>query len=219
VQKIHTDYNVADLLTKAFDGPRPSNGFKDGLEHGLKTIVREKVNTGIVFINSGSLLVNPVKQFWQTATASTLADGTLELRTTIDTIEYTITEASIRSKLQLADALGITMLPNTDIFEGQEASSVTQPQPSSTKVPPTPSVTPPTPSVTPPTPFVTQPTPPTTQPIPSEATPVPPLSEPTPPTPNADTTNDSPSPSPAHEPMEHTFEQPSTDHQPLTLRQ
>ncbi|GKF60555.1 hypothetical protein Tco_0177341 [Tanacetum coccineum] len=58
-----------------------------------------------------------VKQFWQTATASTLVDGTLELRATIDTIEYTITEASIRSKLQLADASGITMLPNTEIFE------------------------------------------------------------------------------------------------------
>ncbi|GJT01026.1 hypothetical protein Tco_0822195 [Tanacetum coccineum] len=59
-----------------------------------------------------------VKQFWQTATASTLADGTLELRATIDTLEYTITEASVRSKLQLADASGISMLPNTEIFEG-----------------------------------------------------------------------------------------------------
>ncbi|GJZ19174.1 hypothetical protein Tco_0555764 [Tanacetum coccineum] len=59
-----------------------------------------------------------VKQFWQTATANTLADGTLELQATIDTIVYTITEASIRHKLRLADALGITMLPNNEIFEG-----------------------------------------------------------------------------------------------------
>ncbi|GJS80455.1 hypothetical protein Tco_0730336 [Tanacetum coccineum] len=59
-----------------------------------------------------------VKQFWQTATANTLADGTLELHATIDTIVYTITEASIRNKLQLADASGITMLPNNEIFEG-----------------------------------------------------------------------------------------------------
>ncbi|GJR34156.1 hypothetical protein Tco_1209840 [Tanacetum coccineum] len=59
-----------------------------------------------------------VKQFWQTATASTLADGTLELRATINTLEYTITEASVRSKLQLADASGISMLPNSEIFEG-----------------------------------------------------------------------------------------------------
>ncbi|GJT56579.1 hypothetical protein Tco_0991633 [Tanacetum coccineum] len=61
-----------------------------------------------------------VKQFWQTATAKTLADGTLELHATIDTIVYTITEASIRNKLQLADASGITMLPNNEIFEGME---------------------------------------------------------------------------------------------------
>ncbi|GJW80305.1 hypothetical protein Tco_0144280 [Tanacetum coccineum] len=59
-----------------------------------------------------------VKQFWQTATANTIADGTLELHATIDTTEYTITEASIRDKLHLADASGITMLPNNEIFKG-----------------------------------------------------------------------------------------------------
>ncbi|GKB93560.1 hypothetical protein Tco_0979697 [Tanacetum coccineum] len=59
-----------------------------------------------------------VKQFWQTATANTIADGTLELHATIDTSEYTITEASIRDNLHLADASGITMLPNNEIFEG-----------------------------------------------------------------------------------------------------
>ncbi|GJR90236.1 hypothetical protein Tco_0214247 [Tanacetum coccineum] len=50
-----------------------------------------------------------VKQFWQTATARTLADGTQQLNATIDTIEYTITEESVRRQLQLADASGIHM--------------------------------------------------------------------------------------------------------------
>ncbi|GJS24420.1 hypothetical protein Tco_0453052 [Tanacetum coccineum] len=59
-----------------------------------------------------------VKQFWQTATTNTVADGTLEINATIDTIGYTITEASIRDTLQLGDATGITMLPNDEIFEG-----------------------------------------------------------------------------------------------------
>ncbi|GJX00547.1 hypothetical protein Tco_0184460 [Tanacetum coccineum] len=69
--------------------------------------------------------------------------------------------------------------------------------------------------------FVVPPTPPTTQPIPSEATTIPPLSQPAPPTPIVETTTASPSPSPlpAHEPMEHTFEQKSTDQQPPTPRQ
>ncbi|GKC48318.1 hypothetical protein Tco_1066040, partial [Tanacetum coccineum] len=50
--------------------------------------------------------------------ANTLADGTLELHATIDTIMYTITESSIRNKLHIANASGITMLPNNEIFEG-----------------------------------------------------------------------------------------------------
>ncbi|GKB38756.1 hypothetical protein Tco_0883698 [Tanacetum coccineum] len=59
-----------------------------------------------------------IKQFWQTATANTQADGSLEINATIDTIGYTITEASIRDSLQLEDATGITMLPNDELFGG-----------------------------------------------------------------------------------------------------
>ncbi|GJR91366.1 retrovirus-related pol polyprotein from transposon TNT 1-94 [Tanacetum coccineum] len=55
---------------------------------------------------------------FQTATTNTNADGTLEINATIDTIGYSITEASIRNTLQLGDATGITMLPNDEIFEG-----------------------------------------------------------------------------------------------------
>ncbi|GKC10595.1 hypothetical protein Tco_1007377, partial [Tanacetum coccineum] len=57
-----------------------------------------------------------VKQFWQTATARTLADGTQQLNATIDSIEYTITEESVRRQLQLADDSGITMLQNEEIL-------------------------------------------------------------------------------------------------------
>ncbi|GJY95694.1 hypothetical protein Tco_0512055 [Tanacetum coccineum] len=59
-----------------------------------------------------------VKQFWQTATTRTLADGTQQLNATIDSIEYTITEESVRRQLQLADASGINMLQNEEIFAG-----------------------------------------------------------------------------------------------------
>ncbi|GKE64296.1 hypothetical protein Tco_1518457, partial [Tanacetum coccineum] len=59
-----------------------------------------------------------VKQLWQTATSNTIADGTLEIHATIDTIGYTITGVSIRDRLQLADATGITMFPNDEIFDG-----------------------------------------------------------------------------------------------------
>ncbi|GJT85947.1 putative ribonuclease H-like domain-containing protein [Tanacetum coccineum] len=107
VEKIHTDLNVADLLTKPFDGPRNSMDLQM-----------------YALTNNPTIHDSLVKQFWQTATAQTLADGTLELQATIDTIEYTITEASIRSKLKLADASGITMFPNNEIFEGLGAYGV-----------------------------------------------------------------------------------------------
>ncbi|GJT67612.1 putative ribonuclease H-like domain-containing protein [Tanacetum coccineum] len=142
VEKIHTDLNVADLLTKPFDGPRFNFLVHVFLSFrlilaGMAWIYRCK--EGVIrslfwfaeimdFLRGSNLkyalTTNPtiydslVKQFWQTATAKTLADGTLELHATIDTIVYTITEASIRHKLQLADASGITMLPNNKIFEG-----------------------------------------------------------------------------------------------------
>ncbi|GJR60287.1 putative ribonuclease H-like domain-containing protein [Tanacetum coccineum] len=59
-----------------------------------------------------------VKQFWQTATVRTLANGTQQLVASIDSKEYTITEASVRSKLQLADAIGIHNLFDAEIYAG-----------------------------------------------------------------------------------------------------
>ncbi|GJT60452.1 hypothetical protein Tco_1003985 [Tanacetum coccineum] len=95
VEKIHKDLNVADLLTKPFDGPRfnylvVSIGFAEiaGFSRGG--------------FNLGCLNANP-----------TIYDSL-----NIDTIRYTISEASIRDSLQLEDATGITMLPNDDLFEG-----------------------------------------------------------------------------------------------------
>ncbi|GJZ63922.1 ribonuclease H-like domain-containing protein, partial [Tanacetum coccineum] len=105
------------------------HGYKRSTIDKTLFIKRDKKDIMLVQMNSMDLQMyalttyptiydSLVKRFWKTATANTLADGTLELQTTIDTIVYTITEASIRNKLQLADASGITMLPNNEIFEG-----------------------------------------------------------------------------------------------------
>ncbi|GJR56293.1 putative ribonuclease H-like domain-containing protein [Tanacetum coccineum] len=56
-------------------------------------------------------------QFWQTATARTLDNGEIELTATIDGTVKTVTEASVRRHLQLADADGISSLPTTKTFE------------------------------------------------------------------------------------------------------
>ncbi|GKA29220.1 putative ribonuclease H-like domain-containing protein, partial [Tanacetum coccineum] len=81
VEKIHTDFNVADLLTKAFDGPRMASLKYCDKHNQVGFLKKPEESAGFAEI---------------TATASTLADGTLELRATIDTLEYTITEASVR---------------------------------------------------------------------------------------------------------------------------
>ncbi|GJR21816.1 putative ribonuclease H-like domain-containing protein [Tanacetum coccineum] len=114
VEKIHTDLNVADLLTKAFDGPRFNylGGFAE-----IVDFLRGS-NLRYALTSNPTIYDFLVKQFWQTATANTIADGTLVINATIDTIRYTITEASIRDTLHLADAIGITILPNDEIFEG-----------------------------------------------------------------------------------------------------
>ncbi|GJZ19549.1 ribonuclease H-like domain-containing protein [Tanacetum coccineum] len=64
-----------------------------------------------------TIYVSPIKQFWKTATTRTLDNGEIELTATIDGTVKTVTEASIRRHLQLADADGISSLPTTEIFE------------------------------------------------------------------------------------------------------
>ncbi|GJX89141.1 putative ribonuclease H-like domain-containing protein [Tanacetum coccineum] len=131
VEKIHTDLNVADLLTKPFDGPRFNYlvvllGVEKGDARSTWTWKRKCQLSLANWMQFGCMLSlhNPpiydslVKQFWQTATARTLADGTQQLNATIDSIEYTITEESVRRQLQLADASGINMLQNEEIFAG-----------------------------------------------------------------------------------------------------
>ncbi|GKC01108.1 hypothetical protein Tco_0987244, partial [Tanacetum coccineum] len=52
------------------------------------------------------------------AIVRTLANGTQQLVASIDSKEYTITEASVKSKLQLADATGIHNLSGAKIYVG-----------------------------------------------------------------------------------------------------
>ncbi|GJZ23734.1 putative ribonuclease H-like domain-containing protein [Tanacetum coccineum] len=157
------------------------------------------------------------------STICIMKNPTLELTATIDTLEYTITEASVRSKLQLADASRISMLPNTKDFEGMDFGNnekrgfrgvsrpllptmlpvvaVDQSAGPADQAEDQPSSSKPLPSSS--HPHVISAT------IASEPTPI---AEPT-------THHTSPSPEPDNEPTEHIFEQPSPEHQPLSPRQ
>ncbi|GJU54458.1 hypothetical protein Tco_1228172 [Tanacetum coccineum] len=63
------------------------------------------------------IYVSFIRQFWETATASTNADGKMELTASIDGQEKTITKVSLRRHLKLEDSDGLTSLLNTEIFE------------------------------------------------------------------------------------------------------
>nr|GEW12223.1 ribonuclease H-like domain-containing protein [Tanacetum cinerariifolium] len=54
--------------------------------------------------------------FWQTATASTLDNGEIEITATIDGVKV-VTEASVRRHLKLEDSDGISNFPTTKFFE------------------------------------------------------------------------------------------------------
>ncbi|GJY01802.1 hypothetical protein Tco_0359954 [Tanacetum coccineum] len=95
VIKIHTDQNVADLLTKAFDASRVKTA---------KAVHKELGD----------------RMEMAATTASSLEaeqDSEMEITATIDGRVKTITEASIRRHLKLEDLDGIPTLPNAEIFE------------------------------------------------------------------------------------------------------
>ncbi|GKF48265.1 hypothetical protein Tco_0141516 [Tanacetum coccineum] len=58
-----------------------------------------------------------IEKFWQTATVKTVDNEEQEITATIDGKEFTVTEASVRRHLQLADVDGISVLPTIKIFD------------------------------------------------------------------------------------------------------
>ncbi|GJS98114.1 hypothetical protein Tco_0819284 [Tanacetum coccineum] len=64
-----------------------------------------------------TIYVSLIEQFWQTVTVDTINDGEKQLTVTVDGKTIAITEASVRRHLQLANANGISSLPNTEIFD------------------------------------------------------------------------------------------------------
>ncbi|GJZ41388.1 hypothetical protein Tco_0588274 [Tanacetum coccineum] len=84
--KYYDKHNQVGFLKK----PEESAGFAEIVDFLKGSHIRYALTHNLTIHDS------LVKQFWQTTTASTLADETLELRETIDTLEYTITKALLQ---------------------------------------------------------------------------------------------------------------------------
>ncbi|GJT80406.1 hypothetical protein Tco_1054748 [Tanacetum coccineum] len=106
--KYSDKHNMVAFLKK----PNGSDDFHEIVDFLKRTPLRYALT------HNPTIYDSLVKQFWQTATVRTIANGNQELLATIDGKAYTITEASVRSSLQLADATGITNLPDAEIHEG-----------------------------------------------------------------------------------------------------
>ncbi|GKB32033.1 hypothetical protein Tco_0871434, partial [Tanacetum coccineum] len=66
---------------------------------------------------SPTINVSLIKQFWQTASASTLENRDMEITATIDGKVKVVSKASIRRHLKLEDSDSISTLPTLEIFE------------------------------------------------------------------------------------------------------
>ncbi|GJR35686.1 putative ribonuclease H-like domain-containing protein [Tanacetum coccineum] len=98
VDHIHTDDNVADLLTKAFD------------------VGRFQYLVIVDFLQASHISKGHIRQFWSTARIKT-ADGETNILAKINGKQRTISESSIRRHLKLNDEEGISTLPDNELFE------------------------------------------------------------------------------------------------------
>ncbi|GJR53928.1 hypothetical protein Tco_1404449 [Tanacetum coccineum] len=91
--------------------PKNSEGFHKIVDFLNRSTLR------YALITNPTIYTSQIKQFWQTATIKTLDSGEVEIKATVDGHDKTITEAYVRSSLQLADADGISNMSTTEIFE------------------------------------------------------------------------------------------------------
>ncbi|GJS97345.1 hypothetical protein Tco_0804313 [Tanacetum coccineum] len=100
-------HNMVAYLKK----PTGSEGFQEIVDFLNDSYIR------YALIKNPTIYVSLIEKFWQTATVRTFDNGEQEITATVDGKEFTITEVSIWRHLQLANVDGISVLPNTEIFD------------------------------------------------------------------------------------------------------
>ncbi|GJZ75385.1 hypothetical protein Tco_0639850, partial [Tanacetum coccineum] len=118
-------HNMVDFLKK----PNESVGFTEVVDFLKGTSLRYALT------HNPTIYDSLVKQFWQTATVRTLANGTQQLIASIDSKEYTIIEASVRMDII---PLLPAMLAGAAVDQGEGSAQPVEPHhtPSSHQSPP-----------------------------------------------------------------------------------
>nr|GEW10348.1 hypothetical protein [Tanacetum cinerariifolium] len=107
VDHIHTDENVADLLTKPFDAGRFQYLVSEHNVdfHPIVDFVEASPLRYALTVKP-TIYVSHIRQFWSTARIETTEEGT-KILVTVDGILRTVTESSLRRNLKLQDEEGI----------------------------------------------------------------------------------------------------------------
>ncbi|GJS53794.1 hypothetical protein Tco_0627156 [Tanacetum coccineum] len=100
-------HNMVAYLQKS----KGSEGFQQIIDFLTASHIRYALT------ESPTIYVSLIEQFWQTASASTLENGDMEITATIDGKVKVVSEASIRRHLKLKYSDGISSLPTSEIFE------------------------------------------------------------------------------------------------------
>nr|GEV04653.1 hypothetical protein [Tanacetum cinerariifolium] len=137
VDHIHTDENVADLLTKPFDAGRfqylvvehAMRGFVKGYIHIYTSFGKNTTSARLQFFDYHNMVAilekgehnidfHPMVDFVEASPLriETTEEGT-KILATVDGILRTVTESSLRRNLKLQDEEGLSSLPDTELFE------------------------------------------------------------------------------------------------------
>ncbi|GJY37514.1 hypothetical protein Tco_0422892 [Tanacetum coccineum] len=100
-------HNMVSYLKK----PTGSEGFQEIVDFLNGSHIRYALT------KNPTIYVSLIKKFWQTATVRTIDNDEQEITVTVDGKEFTITKASVRRHLQLANVDGISVLPTTEMFD------------------------------------------------------------------------------------------------------
>ncbi|GJS43756.1 hypothetical protein Tco_0568799 [Tanacetum coccineum] len=98
-------HNMVAYLKK----PTGSEGFQEIVDFLNGSHIRYALT------KNPTIYVSLIEKFWQTATVRTVDNGEQEITATVDGKEFTITEASVRRHLQLADVDGLVVQGDKDI--------------------------------------------------------------------------------------------------------
>ncbi|GJS67454.1 hypothetical protein Tco_0682018 [Tanacetum coccineum] len=94
--EFYDKHNMVAYLKK----PTGSEGFQKIVDFLNRSHIR------FVLTKNPTIYVSLIKKFWHTATVRTIDNGEQEITATVDGKEFTVTKASVRRHLQLADVEG-----------------------------------------------------------------------------------------------------------------